>query len=458
MSVDAKVSGLKVVVGLGITGLSVVQFLLNKGYQVAVTDSRATPPNADELPSTVKVSFGQLDAVLLLSADEIIISPGLSRELPEIQAAVRAGIPVVGDIHLLGREVQRMDTPVPIVAITGSNAKSTVTTLVANMAAEAGIKVAVGGNLGRPALSLLADEPELIVLEVSSFQLESTTQLSPAVATVLNMSPDHLDRHHDMAGYHTAKHRVFQGAKAIVVNRDDALTQPQSAGHLPTGSFGLHAPEDNQYGLVRDASSGDTWIARGAERLVSSRELHIKGQHNLLNAQAALALGELVNVPLPAMLAALKAFKGLPHRCEYIANVAGVDYFNDSKGTNVGSTLAAIYGLGESYAQGESTQKLHVILGGEGKGQDFSPLVDALQTYAVSVLLIGRDAKVIGQALPEEVTRHDCDTLDAAVTQASRDAAQGDVVLLSPACASFDQFKSYVDRGEQFVKLVSAIA
>lgn len=448
----------KVVVGLGITGLSVVKFLLSKGDSVAVTDSRENPPNANEVPEGVVTSFGAIDQALLLSASEIVISPGLSRETAEIQAAIDAGIPVVGDIHLLARENQdrkKQDdaTPVPIVAITGSNAKSTVTTLVAMMAETAGKKVAVGGNLGRPALELLDDNPDVIVLEVSSFQLESTTDLCPTVATILNLSADHLDRHHHMQGYQTAKHRVFQGAQCVVINRDDARTVPENLS-VPCLSFGLSAPEDDtQYGLLEH--DGQTYLAKGAKRLISSRDLKIKGQHNLLNAQSALALGELAGIPMQAMLDTLKVFTGLPHRCEFIASLGGVDYFNDSKGTNVGSTLAAINGLGESYATAEKTNTVHVILGGEGKGQDFSPLTTALQSFAVSVLLIGRDAGLIAQSVPTGVTVHDCQTLEQAVSMAGKQACTGDVVLLSPACASFDQFKSYIDRGEQFVKLVS---
>lgn len=459
VNVSEQGAGLKVVVGLGITGLSVVNFLHERGHPVAVTDSREHPPNAHDLPTEVATSFGALDRQLLLSADEIIISPGLSPEHPDIQAAIAAGISVVGDVHILGRTIQAMPSPIPVVAITGSNAKSTVTTLVGKMAETAGIKVAVGGNLGRPALDLLADAPALIILEVSSFQLESTTDLSPAVATVLNMSPDHLDRHHDMLGYHTAKQRIFQGAQSVVTNRDDTYTQPADdalAAGVPVRSFGISQPQDDsEYGLM--LQQGDTFIAKGSVPLIASRDLKIKGQHNLLNAQAALALGELAGIPMDAMLDTLRRFTGLPHRCEYIGSKQGVDYFNDSKGTNVGSTLAAISGLGESYATDESTNTLHVILGGEGKGQDFSPLSEALSRYAVSVMLIGRDAEVIAAALPNHLNIIRAHTLETAVNTVSDIAQANHVVLLSPACASFDQFKSYVDRGEQFVKLVADV-
>lgn len=448
-------TGLQVVVGLGITGLSVVQYLLAQGLPVAVTDSRENPPNADELPSSVQASFGQLDAALLMKAARIIISPGLSLETPEVVAAKDAGISVVGDVHLLGEAVNAMHTPVPIVAITGSNAKSTVTTLVGNMATKAGKKVAVGGNLGRPALALLQDNPALIVLETSSFQLESTTDLAPAVASILNMSADHLDRHHTMQGYQTAKQRIFQGAKAVVINRDDALTLPTPpAQPKKILSFGLNQPSTAEdYGLAIDQEN-NTYIVKGDEKIIAANDLKIKGQHNLLNAQAALALGELAGLPLDAMLAALSEFTGLPHRCEYVANVAGIDYFNDSKGTNVGSTLAAINGLGASYQSTGTHKKLFVILGGEGKGQDFSELTTALATYAKAVLLIGADAAKIAQHVPSTVSKHMVENIANAVQHVKQHASRGDVLLLSPACASFDQFANYVQRGEHFVALV----
>ncbi len=332
--------GLKVVAGLGISGVSAVNFLHEQGYQVAVTDSRPTPPGHDQIPADVKTSFGKLDQELLLQAEEIILSPGLAPQLPEIQAAIAKGISVVGDIQLLRRA-----TDVPIVAITGSNAKSTVTTLMGLMAKDAGKKVAVGGNLGRPALDLLKDQPELLVLELSSFQLETTSHLNAEVAVVLNMSEDHLDRHGNMLGYHQAKHRIFQGVKKVVFNRDDALSRPLVPDTTPMQSFGLNAPDLNQYGVLRDAD-GTLWLARGLQRLIKSSDLYIQGMHNVANALACLALGEAIGLPMESMLETLKHFNGLEHRCEYVKTVHDVRYYNDSKGTNVGATLAAIDGLG----------------------------------------------------------------------------------------------------------------
>lgn len=441
--------GLKVVVGLGISGVAAVNYLHQKGYQVAVTDSRSTPPGADQIPQQIRTSFGQLDQALLLQAEEIILSPGLPPQLPELQAAMTHGIAVISDIQILRRE-----TDVPIVAITGSNAKSTVTTLIGEMAKNAGIKVAVGGNLGRPALDLLADDPELIVLELSSFQLETTTNLSAAVAVVLNMSEDHLDRHGDMVGYHTAKHRIFQGCAKYVYNRDDGLTRPLVADQIPYISFGLNAPDLKQYGVLRD-SQGTMHLAKGTTRLMDSSEMYLQGSHNIANALACLALGESIGLSLPVMLATLKTFKGLSHRCQYIDEKQGVRYYDDSKGTNVGATLAAINGLGQALAV--KAAKVVVILGGQGKGQDFSPLGAALTQYARHVVLIGEDAHKIEQCFDSTLSRSHASSLQEAVQQCQQQALAGDAVVLSPACASFDMFKSYTDRGQQFVHCVHAL-
>ena len=441
--------GLKVVAGLGISGVSAVNFLHEQGYQVAVTDSRPTPPGHDQIPADVKTSFGQLDQELLLQAEEIILSPGLAPQLPEIQAAIAQGISVVGDIQLLRRA-----TDVPIVAITGSNAKSTVTTLMGLMAKDAGKKVAVGGNLGRPALDLLKDQPELLVLELSSFQLETTSHLNAEVAVVLNMSEDHLDRHGNMLGYHQAKHRIFQGVKKVVFNRDDALSRPLVPDITPMQSFGLNAPDLNQYGVLRDAD-GTLWLARGLQRLIKSSDLYIQGMHNVANALACLALGEAIGLPMESMLETLKHFKGLEHRCEYVKTVHDVRYYNDSKGTNVGATLAAIDGLGAAIEVKKG--KVALILGGQGKGQDFTPLRSSIEKYAKVVVLIGEDAPVIEQAIQGATKILHAATLKEAVELCQRETQAEDVVLLSPACASFDMFKSYNDRGQQFVACVNSL-
>ncbi|MEN8292423.1 UDP-N-acetylmuramoyl-L-alanine--D-glutamate ligase [Acinetobacter radioresistens] len=441
--------GLKVVAGLGISGVSAVNFLHERGYQVAVTDSRTHPPGHDQIPAGIQTSFGQLDTELLLQAEEIILSPGLAPQLPEIQQAIAKGIPVVGDIQLLRRA-----TEMPIVAITGSNAKSTVTILIGLMAKKAGKKVAVGGNLGRPALDLLKDQPELIILELSSFQLETTSLLNAEVAVVLNMSEDHLDRHGDMLGYHAAKHRIFQGVKKVVFNRDDALSRPLVPDAVPVQSFGLNAPDMNQYGVLRD-TDGTLWLARGRERLLKSTEMYIQGTHNIANALACLALGEAIGLPLDSMLETLKSFKGLAHRCEYVDTVNNVRYYNDSKGTNIGATLAAIEGLGAAIAPRKG--KVVVILGGQGKGQDFKALRAAVQQYVKTVVLIGEDALKIEQSIEGSTEILKAATLQEAVQLCHAKADAEDVVLLSPACASFDMFKGYDDRGHQFVACVKAL-
>lgn len=455
-----KNSGLQVVVGLGQSGLAAAQYLAVQGYCVAVTDGQSAPVLANKLPATIAIrQFGALDADLLLQATRIIISPGISLEHPAVAAARQANIPVVSDIQLFCDACQ-----VPIVAITGSNAKSTVTTLVGQMAADTGINVGVGGNIGIPALSLLANpDMQLAVLELSSFQLETVTNLGAEVATVLNMSPDHLDRHGDMLGYHQAKHRIFQGAKSVVINRDDSLTRPLVADNVPRISTGIDAPDQDNYGLVTEPD-GQIYLARGTERLLSADKLPIKGRHNLMNAQAALALGELAGLPIASMLTTLQQFKGLEHRCQYIATASNLDYFNDSKGTNIGSTMAAIEGLGAVYAPKDG--KLLLILGGQGKGQQFGELSPFINKYVSQVICIGEDSRLIEQhlraaTLSDEVMLHQCETLDGAfvtikqVTESSLSQVQA--VLLSPACASFDQFSSYAARGDYFSRLVEQL-
>ena len=441
--------GLKVVAGLGISGVAAVNFLYEKGYRVAVTDSRENPPGHDKIPADVQQIFGHLDTELLLQAEEIIISPGLDPKIPEIQAAIAKNIPVVSEIQILRRATDK-----PIVAITGSNAKSTVTTLVGLMAKDAGIKVAVGGNLGRPALDLTKDDPDVYVLELSSFQLETTSNLSAEVAVVLNMSEDHLDRHGDMFGYHAAKHRIFQGVKKVVYNRDDSLTRPLVPDAIPMQSFGLNAPDMNQYGVLRDAD-GTIWLARGRERLLKSTDMYIQGTHNVANALACLALGEAIGLPLDKMLETLKTFKGLEHRCEFVRELNQVRYYNDSKGTNIGATLAAIDGLGAAIEV--KGGKVAIILGGQGKGQDFTALRASVEKYAKFAVLIGQDRSIVEAAIQGTTELLHAKSLKEAVELCQKNTHENDVVLLSPACASFDMFSGYVQRGQQFVAIVNEL-
>ena len=432
-------SKVKAIIGTGITGLSVARFLAAQGQAFVLMDTRTNPPNLEKVQKEfvgISIICGELDVHTLLACDEIIVSPGVAVATPAIEQAKAAGIPVVGDIELFVRAAKA-----PIVAITGSNAKSTVTTLVGEMAKAAGINVAVGGNLGTPALELLNDAVELYVMELSSFQLETVSMLNAKVATILNISADHLDRYENMRAYILAKLRVYFGAEHIVVNRKDVLTHPPLAagvkpiyfgGNADFGSFGL---------LVRD---GIEYLAKNLTPLMPARELKIRGRHNIDNALAALALGDAAGIPMEPMLSALKTFGGLRHRCEFVAEKNGVEFYNDSKGTNIGSTLAAIQGLARD------PQQLIVILGGEGKGQDFSELVPALKSINSHVVLIGRDAPIIEKAVTGATKITQASSMQDAVNKSLQLASAGDAVLLSPACASFDMFKNYEDRGEKF--------
>jgi len=437
---------MKAVIGTGITGLSVARFLAQQKQAFVLLDTRTSPPNLEKIKTefpNVEVELGELNPDTLLHCDEIILSPGVTIETPAITAAKNAGIPVVGDIELFVRYAKA-----PIVAITGSNAKSTVTTLVGEMAKNAGINVAVGGNLGTPALELLADDIELYVMELSSFQLETVTKLNAKVATILNISADHLDRYADMRAYILAKLRVYFGAEHIVVNRNDVLTHPPLAANTKPIYFGGKA-DFGSFGLIEE--NGEVFLAKNLKPLLSVRDLKISGKHNIDNALAALALGDAAGIPINAMVNTLKEFRGLHHRCEFVANKSGVDFYNDSKGTNIGATVAAINGLARAPA------KLIVIAGGEGKGQDFTELKPVLEKNNCHLILIGRDAPVIAEAVSGSVRVEFANSLQSAIDAAYTQAAVGDAVLLSPACASFDMFKNYEDRGQQFCVAVLAL-
>lgn len=351
-----------------------------------------------------------------------------------------------GDIELFARHAKA-----PIVAITGSNAKSTVTTLVGDMARAAGKRVAVGGNLGTPALDLLADDIELYVMELSSFQLETTERLNAEVATVLNVSEDHMDRYADMQAYHLAKHRIFRGARQVVVNRGDALSRPLVADQLPCWSFGLNKPDFKAFGLIEE--DGEKYLAYQFEKLMPVRELKVRGAHNQANALAALALGHAVGLPFESMLAALREFTGLAHRCQWVRELRGVAYYDDSKATNVGAALAAIEGLGA-----DIDGKLVLIAGGDGKGADFSGLTAPVARYCRAVVLLGRDAELIAAALGDAVPLVRVKTLDEAVQRCAELAREGDAVLLSPACASLDMFKNFEERGRLFAQAAEGLS
>lgn len=439
----------RIIVGLGVTGLSVARHLAGRDLPFAVCDTRTNPPGLDKLKRFAPMAdlyLGELDAQLLSSADELIVNPGIPLSTPAIQTAIQAGVKVVGDIELFARAVDA-----PIVAITGSNAKSTVTTLVGLMAEKAGRRVAVGGNIGTPALDLLDSKADLYVLELSSFQLETTEALNAEVATVLNISEDHMDRYADLGAYHLAKHRIFRGARQVVVNRDDALTRPLVADRLPCWSFGLDKPDFRGFGLIEQ--DGQKHLAFEFKTLMPVSELKIRGAHNQANALAALALGHAVGLPMAAMLEALRDFPGLPHRCQWVGQHAGVDYYDDSKATNVGAALAAIEGFG-----GTLQGKQVLIAGGDGKGADFSPLREPVSRYCRAVVLLGRDADKLEQVLKDHAPLQRVSSLDEAVSAAASLAQPGDAVLLSPACASLDMFANFEERGRLFAAAVGRLA
>jgi UDP-N-acetylmuramoylalanine--D-glutamate ligase len=438
----------RIVVGLGKSGMSLVRFLAQQGMRFAVVDTRANPPELASLREQfpqVEVRCGELDVEFLCRASELLVSPGLAVATPALQAAAARGVKLSGDIDLFARHAKA-----PIIAITGSNAKSTVTTLVGEMAVAAGKKVAVGGNLGTPALDLLNDEVELYVLELSSFQLETTEQLNAEVATCLNISEDHMDRYESLAAYHLAKHRIFRGARQVVVNRDDALSRPLIADQVPCWSFGLGKPDFKRFGLLEEG--GEKYLGYQFDALLPVRELKIRGAHNQSNALAALALGHAVGLPMAAMLDALKRFAGLAHRCQWVRELRQVNYYDDSKATNVGAALAAIEGLGADIAG-----KLLLIAGGDGKGADFSALVAPVARHCRAVVLLGRDAERLAATLGDQVMQVRVDSLEQAVQRCAELAQPGDAVLLSPACASLDMFKNFEERGRLFAQAVEGL-
>ncbi|WP_349572108.1 UDP-N-acetylmuramoyl-L-alanine--D-glutamate ligase [Azotobacter salinestris] len=439
----------RVVVGLGKSGMSLVRFLARQGVHFAVVDTRANPPELATLRAQfphVEVRCGTLDVDFLCRASELYVSPGLALATPALQEAAARGVKLSGDIELFARHAKA-----PIVAITGSNAKSTVTTLVGEMARAAGRCVAVGGNLGTPALDLLDDCVELYVLELSSFQLETTDRLNAEVATCLNVSEDHMDRYADLQAYHLAKHRIFRGARQVVVNRDDALSRPLVADQLPCWTFGLGKPDFKGFGLLEE--NGEKHLAFQFETLLPVRELKIRGAHNQANALAALALGHAAGLPFAPMLETLRSFVGLPHRCQWLRDRRGVSYYDDSKATNVGAALAAIEGLGADIAG-----KLVLIAGGDGKGADFSTLRQPVAEHCRAVVLLGRDAERIATVLDGVVPLVRVRTLAEAVEHSAALAEAGDAVLLSPACASLDMFRNFEERGQQFAQAVEVLS
>jgi UDP-N-acetylmuramoylalanine--D-glutamate ligase len=455
------------VVGLGKSGVSAVRHLARAGARLTLTDSRTAPPGLEQARAAAPdalLCLGGLDAPAPHAQYEFaVVSPGVSLAEPLVGALRAAGVPIVGDVELFAQAAAA-----PTIGITGSNGKSTVTTLVGAMAQAAGWSAGVGGNLGEPALDLLEQPAQLYVLELSSFQLETTSSLRLAAATILNVSPDHLDRHGTLERYIAAKARIYTHAEVAVINREDLATHSNTHHARRLVTFGLDAPAAGHYGLVEidgrkwlaapggvtadtktAIRSGDSAAAAGESRpLLPLDALRIQGTHNAANALAALALADAVGMPRAASLRALREFAGLPHRCQWVGRFGGVDWINDSKGTNVGATLAALQGF---------DGPLVWIGGGQGKGQDFGALREPLRAKARGAIVYGEDAARLQQDLAGAVTLERVPDLAAAVARAQRLAQAGDRVLLSPACASLDQFRNYEERGRRFAELVCAL-
>ncbi|EMK3395266.1 MULTISPECIES: UDP-N-acetylmuramoyl-L-alanine--D-glutamate ligase [Vibrio] len=427
-----------VVVGLGITGLSVVKHLRKTQPQltVKVIDTRDNPPGAERLPEQVELHRGGWNTQWLAEADLVVTNPGIALATPEIQTVLAKGTPVVGDIELFAWAVNK-----PVVAITGSNGKSTVTDLTGVMAKAAGLTVGVGGNIGVPALELLEQDADLYVLELSSFQLETTSSLKLKAAAFLNLSEDHMDRYEGMADYRAAKLRIFDHAELAVVNRDDQETYPEVEMSVVT--FGS---DEQAYGLEVDGSR--TWLLDHGQRVIASDELKLVGKHNLANALVALALLKAAGVDYHNALNALKNYTGLTHRCQVVADNRGVKWVNDSKATNIASTMAALSGL-------ESTGKLYLLVGGVGKGADFTPLKPIFATLNLQLCCFGLDGDDF-MPLHESAIRFN--TMEDVIQQISSQLKSGDMVMLSPACASFDQFDNFMARGDAFAVLAQKYA
>ena len=449
------------VLGLGESGLAAACWCARQGARLRVADTRATPPYLEELRRRVgSADFcsGEFDQALLAGIDLLVLSPGLPGDLPVVIQARAAGIPVLGEIELFAQGLHCLGQSAPVLAITGTNGKTTTTALTGHLLRATGKAVGVAGNISPAALAaLMAAQdanalPQIWVLELSSFQLETTATLNPAAATVLNVSDDHLDRYAGLDEYAAVKARNFSGGGVQVLNRDDPRVSRMALAERRVITFGLDAPPAaGDFGLR--SQSGEVWLAQGERCLLPLSGLPLAGLHNAANAMAALALCVSIGSDVDSLLPALRSFGGLPHRVEKITEKDGVTWYDDSKGTNVGATVAALAGLG-----GGVGRKSVVIAGGDGKGQDFSPLRNAVATHARAVILIGRDGALIGQAIAGAGIRTEsaADMADA-VKRAAALALPGDAVLLSPACASFDMFRNYEHRAQVFIAAVRAM-
>jgi len=430
------------IIGLGASGLSCVNYYRNKKVDVTVFDTRAEPPGRDQLDSKTELICGPLKAELLSKFSLLVVSPGIAIATPAIKTAMQSGVEVIGDIELFARELaSEQYQNAKLVTITGSNGKSTVTSLLGEMAKSANIKVGVGGNIGVPALALLDPELELYILELSSFQLETSNSLNADISTILNVSEDHLDRYDSYQAYTQAKHKIYEQSQSILINRDDPLTF--SDKHHQT-SFGF---DNKQYGLIEHQS--EMYLSYQQQPLLACSALKLSGKHNWMNALAAIALGLHIGLPMQAMLETLESYTGLRHRCEFVKEINGVRWINDSKATNIGATQAALLGLSETISG-----DVHVILGGDGKGADFTELKSVLAEIKGQIVCLGRDAELIALQHNESVVVAD---LEEAVNYIANDAKEGDLAILSPACASLDMYKNFMARGDHFIDLVNKL-
>tara|TARA_B100000678_G_scaffold290404_1_gene303283 strand:+ start:5150 stop:6508 length:1359 start_codon:yes stop_codon:yes gene_type:complete len=436
-----------VIVGLGKTGLSCFRYLSNQGLNVAITDSREEPPELLELRAefeSASVYLGQINEQVLLASDQIILSPGVSLDNKSIKLSIENNIPVFGDIELFCQKAQA-----PIIAVSGSNGKSTVTTIVAEMTRLAGLKTYVGGNIGIPALDLLSDStPDLYVLELSSFQLETTYSLNAHASVVLNVSPDHMDRYSSLKDYANTKKRIYSGQGLMVLNKDEEYIHSIMDSKRDTIYFSLGAPEGENFGLINH--NNEVWLSQGNEKIINKNQLKIKGEHNISNALAAMALAGAVNVPTNIMADVLKNFTGLEHRCQLVREIDNVSWYNDSKATNVGACIASITGLCE-------LGNIILIAGGDSKGADLSGLNPIVKKYIKRVFLFGIDANKLADVMGSDVDKEFVNNMNEAVKGASKIADPDDIVLLAPACSSLDMYKNYQQRGDAFISAIDAL-
>lgn len=444
---------ISVIVGLGSTGLSCAKYYAAQGIKFKVVDSRENPPGLIELRKSipdVECELGEFSLETFLNAKELVVSPGVSVKTHEIVLARNAGVPITGDIDIFSKHVAT-----PIVGVTGSNGKSTVVAMLTEILNKAGKNFGLGGNLDgesfKPALNLLQEaKKDIYVLELSSFQLETTENLGAEVVVLLNLSEDHMDRYENLEEYHQAKQRIFNGCKKIVINRDDPYSYPKMELDVPVLDFGCSRPGGNGLGLLEE--EGDQYLAYQFEKIVPVNDLKIFGQHNISNVLASIALALALDIDLKPIRSAITEFAGLPHRCQWVANVSGVAFYNDSKGTNVGATMAAVEGLGQRISG-------HIVLiaGGIGKGGNFASLVPVINKWGKEVILIGQDAVEIAANFDSDIQTYFANDMQDAVAVALEHAAPGDAVLLSPACASFDMFEDFQHRGQSFIQSVERL-